>query len=201
MGFPLLGYDDERTYAFTIKPQFNELNFNEVMVDTLCNTWMLGNTSPLSNNFKRFNDNPVLSCVISLNRTELYTVDWTKTVTEHNGDLVNIIYNTLVNKFSTKHEQYYNTYLCVLKLNKNKGSRKILDDCKKALDDDKKIAPYISEVWDFIEVQHDEASGKQGKREIIEKYAQKDAFIGLFDRRLDKSLMRFLNMEEEEEEE
>lgn len=198
MGFPLLGYDDERTYAFTIKPQFNELNFNEVMVDTLYNTWILGNTSPHTNNYKKFQDKPVLSCIISLNRTELYTVDWTKAVTDHNDVLVNILYDTLSNKFSTKHEQYYNTFICIL--DRIKGSQKILDACKEALN---KCNPakYISEIWDFIEVQHDEASGKQGKKEIIEKYAQKEAFIGIFGRRLDKSLMKFLNMKEEEEDE
>jgi len=196
-GFPLLGYDDDQVYAFAIKPQFNELNFNEVMVDTLCNTWILNNTSSSSNNYKKFQDKPVLSCVISLNRTELYTVDWTRTVTEHRDFLVNTIYRTLLNKFNTKHEQYYNTFLCVL--NAFEGTPKILDACKKNLDE-KTTASYLLKGWTYIEGQLDEAAGKRGKREVLDKYTEKNTFIGMFDRFLDRSLMAFLGMVEEEEE-
>jgi hypothetical protein len=196
-GFPLLGYDDDRVYSFTIKPQFNELNFNEVMVDTLCNTWILGNTPPSSNNYKKFNGKPVLSCVISLNRTELYTVDWTKSVSENRDFMVNMIYGTLLNKFNTKHEQYYNTFLYIM--NAFEGTKEILKTCKKTSNNDK-IAPYISKGWTYIEGQLDEASGKHDKRKVLEKYAAKDVFVGLFDRFLDRSLMAFLGMVGEEEE-
>jgi len=195
-GIRLLGYDHERVYSFIIKPQFNELNFNEVMVDTLCNTWILKNTSPTSENYKKTNGKPVISCVISLNRTELYTVDWTKTVTENNDFFINMIYSILTNKFTSKHEQYYNTFLCVI--NAFEGTKNILEACKKNIDMTK-TAPYISKCLTYIEGQVDEASDKHGKRQIIEKYAGKNTFIGLFDRFLDRSLMTFLGMVEEEE--
>jgi hypothetical protein len=194
--FPLLGYDDDRVYAFTIKPQFNELNFNKVMVDTLCDTWILGNTSPSSGNYKRLQGKPVLSCVISLNRTELYTVDWTRTVIENHDFLVNTIYHTLLNKFAPKHEQYYNTFMYTMK--EVEGAQKILDACKKNIDD--KSAPYIEKGWTYIEGHLCEASGKREKLEVLEKYAGKDNFIKMFDGCLDRSLMKLLHMEEDEEE-
>lgn len=192
-GFPLIGYDDTRVYTFLIKPQFNELNFNEVMINTLCETWILGNTPTSSNNYTKFNGKPIISCVISLNNTEMYKVDWTKTVTEHRDFLVNTIYENLLKKLEVKHVQYYNTFISVIK--SFEGTKKILTACKKNIDD--KTAPYILRVWEYIEGLIDD-SDKDNRQKVLEKYAEKDVFLGLFARNLDRSLMKLLNMVEEE---
>jgi len=193
--FPLLGYVNDSVYSFTIKPQFNELNFNEAMVNTLCDTWIIGNTSPESNNYTKFNGKPILSCVISLNRAELYTVDWTRPLIENHDFLVNLIYTTLFDKFSTKHVQYYNTFLSII--NAYESVPKIIDACKNKIDD--KTSAYISKGFTYIEGRLDLACGKHEKREILEEYAVKQAFVKMFDRFLDRSLMAFLGMVEDEE--
>lgn len=196
-GIPLLGYDDTQVYAFTIKPQFNELNFNEIMVETFCNTWILSNTAPTSNNYNKFQNKPVISCIISLNRTELYTVEWTKTIVENRDFFINMLYQILSKEFSIKHEQYYNTFFYIVK--EYQDIPFILDKLK-MYNNDNHIASYILRGLTYIEGQIVDADGKRAKREILEKYLDKDIFVGLFNRFLNRDLMAFLGMIEEDEE-
>lgn len=194
--FPLVGYDKTHVFAFTIKPQFTELNYNDVLVSTLCDTWILGNTSQNSENYKKFHGKQLISCVLSLNQHDVYTIDWTMTVMEHRDIFINMIYKIVFNQFHTKHEQYYTTFQSVTK--EIVGASNILEYCKKSIDD--RTAPYIRKAWEYIEGQVAEISGKSKKQEIIDKYVNKDTCIQLFDRYLDISLMKCLNMTDDEDE-
>jgi len=187
-GYPLLCYDDANVYVFTLKPQFNDLNFNEVMVKSICDTWMCMNV----NNIK-FIDKSIVSCVLSLNKEELYIVDWTHIVYENIDSLTNGIYDMLYKRFSIKHEQYYKTFVCILAKNPV-GS---IDECMKQVK--KKGAPYIVNFWKYIEGQILESSGKKEKQEILTKYSNKETFVNTLDRYLRRSLFGYLGMIEEEE--
>jgi hypothetical protein len=196
-GYPLIGYDDDRVYIFNIKPNFNELNFNEVMTNSICDTWLISNVSKESNNYTKFYGKSITSCVLSLNRSELYTMDWTGSVKKHIDFFTNIIYQILYQKFSVKHEQYYNTFTCVF--NEIDGPRKIVGHCKKQSEPKeqaKQSAEYISKFWIFLEGQILVSSGRSEEHEIVTRYTDKDTFINTLNKFLDRSLMGFLCMEE-----
>ena len=123
-------------------------------------------------------------------------MDWTMTVMEHRDIFINMIYKIVFSQFHAKHEQYYTTFQSVTK--EIVGATNILEYCKKSIDD--RIAPYILEAWKYIEGQVAEISGKSKKQEIIDKYVHKDTCIRLFDRYLDISLMKCLNMTEDDDE-
>lgn len=198
----LVGYDEERVYLFTIKPQFNEINMNEVIVNTMCNTWLARNVNECSNNYKRFHDKPIMSCVLSLNRDDIYVMDWTNVVDGPDIDekvdegrmyFGNAIYNTMLKQFSDKHEQYYNTFCSVIK--ELSEVPKDLACCRK----DKLQAPYIEKAFAYIECQMGEAGGKKARREVLDKYCDKGTFVKLFDRLLDGQLRKFVGIEDEDE--
>jgi len=195
-GYALIGYDNKNVYIFNIKPQFNELNFNEVMVNSICDTWILSNLSKDSNNYTKFNGKHIISCVLSLNKTELYTVDWTKVLSDNKDIIINLMYTIIYKKYSNKHEQYYNTFSTILK--EFDGAKKIMEQCKKSLDDDK-TAKYISNFFRSIDGKLIESSGKGEKQEILANYSNKDKFIKTLDKFLDNSLMGFLCMTDEED--
>jgi hypothetical protein len=179
-GFPLIGYDNKNVFVFIIKPQFNEINFSEVMVDSILNTWIISNTT--GNNKEKFGDKPIKSCVLSLNKSNIYTMDWTQSIKDNIDYLTNIIYKTIYNKFSMKHEQYYNTFECILKeIDKPK---KLIKNCLEQ-SEETNICKYINKFWIILEDNTE--------------YRNKEYFIKKLDELLDKSLMGHIGMTDEEE--
>ena len=197
-GFDLLGYDNNHTYIFNILPQFNELNFNEITVNSIYNTWLIHNINNQSEKYEKFNGKPIISCVLSLNRTELYTMDWTYTVINNRDFIVNSLYKAITNKISTKHEQYYNIFMRIIQ--ETTGNiKETLHKCQKSITHN--TAPYISKFWNTLEGNIGECSNIKEKREMLAKYMDKESFVTKIDGYLDRSLMGFLGMIEEEENE
>jgi hypothetical protein len=187
-GYPLIGYDDKTTYVFNIKPQFNDLNFNQVIVDTICDTWMLYNCSN-----DKFKEKNIVSCVLSLDRSQLYQVDWTVPIIEHRETIINLVYEYIYNSFSVKHLQYFNTFKCVIK--EISGSSKIIEYCKSQSEGE---VDYIDTFWKAIDGQLT-LTQKENRKDIIIKYSNKDTFADTLDKYLDKSLMSYLCMEDEDD--
>jgi AAA domain len=197
-GHPLIGYDEGCVYVFNIMPQLSELNFNQFITNSIYDTWLIRNVPLDSNNYlKGFREKPVVSCVLSLNRKEIYTVDWTNVVNDNIDFIVNSIYDTLLNKYSTKHEQYYNNFISVVKSNGG-DIKSILKECQKSIDP-KKTAPYISKFWISFEGKIGECSTRKEKGEKLSRYTEKDTFMKLINGYLDRSLMGFLGMIEDDE--
>ena len=196
-GLPLVGYDKETVYVFILKPQLGEINLNDIVTQSIMETWILLNSST-DNNKARFSGKPIKVCTLSLNRTELYMMDWTKSVEDSRTELTNILYNTIYNKFQSKHEQYYNTFEHVLK--EVDGPKKIAEHClsqwAKSLPP---AATYIEKFWLLLQAQIEDADGKEERKEILDKYADKATFIKKLDKLLDKSLMGHLGMVEEDD--
>jgi hypothetical protein len=196
--YPLIGYDDKCVFIFNLMPQLNELNFNRFITDSIYDTWLIRNIDKKSENYKKgFSNKPVISCVLSLNRNYLYTVDWTNTIINNEGEIVNSIYRMIMNKYRTKHEQYYNNFMTVVE-EKGNDINTILKACQKNIDD--KTAPYIKKFWITFEGKIGECSNKKKKQEIVEEYRGKDTFIERIDGCLDRSLMGFLGMVEDDDE-
>jgi len=192
-GYSLLGYDEKQVYIFTLKPQFNELNFHEVMVNSVCDTWLVSNVHPEKVNF--FNK-PIISCVLSLNRDELYVVNWTETVSNNRDFLTQTIYDTLNKRFENKHDQYYKTFMCIVD-KKGRIANAVIEECKNQVK--KRGAPYISRFISHIEGQIIESSDKKEKDAVLTKYANKDTFVTTLDKYLRRSLFGYLGMVEADE--
>jgi len=193
---PLIGYDDKNIYNFNILPQFTELNFNEFITKSIYDTWLIQHVNKESPNYNRFCEKSITSYVLSLNRKELYSVNWTNSISENRNFIVNSIYDTVLNKYSMKHEQYYNTFMSVVKAHDG-NVKNILKECKKHIDEEK-TAKYISKFWISLECEI-ERSSKRVKQEIVIKYSDRDTFIKDIHGYLDRSLMDFLGMTDEEE--
>ena len=199
-GYPLIGYDEGSVYILNLMPQLSELNYNQFITNSIYDTWLFRNTEKDSNNDKKgFTKKQVVSCVLSLNRKDLYTVNWTNTIDDVDNTefIVNSIYNTSLNKYSTKHEQYYNNFISVVEEN-SQDIKAILKACQKNIDD-KKTAPYISKFWISFEVKIGECSNRKKKQIILSEYTDKDIFMKRIDGCLDRSLMGFLGMVEDDD--
>ena len=193
----MIGYDDNSVFSMYIKPQFNDLNFNEFLVSSLLDTYLLSNLNNESDNFKRFGNKQVVSYVLSLNKDSIYEINWTDVVRENKTFIQNILYDKLYEIFSSKHPQFYETFVNITDSNKFKGSKSMLTHCENKFDD-KNYPPYLTKAWHVISNNIDECDEKEEKDHVLRKYTNKDVFIRLFDSKLKRSLKTFLDINEDD---
>ena len=193
--YRMIGYDAERVYVIYIKPQFNDLNKNEFFIDSILDTYLVSNTS--SENYKRFNNKPVISCVLSMNRNEIYKVNWTEVVKNNTEYIKSVIYDILNKRFRNKHAQYHNIFKNIVESDKERTPAQCLDICIKKTET-KFPLKYMLRVWTGIYTQIEECDSRKGKKKIISKYMDIDIFSNFLDKMLNRSIKNFLDIKEEE---
>lgn len=62
---PFIAHSDKHVIYFIIKPSFNKLNFNEVIIDSLFNKFLISECNEDSNNANRYHNKTVLVCIFT----------------------------------------------------------------------------------------------------------------------------------------
>lgn len=193
--FRMIGYDDEKVYIINITPQFNDLNKNEFLIDSILDTYLVSNTS-LEN--IKLNNKPVVSFVLSMNRNELYSINWTDIVKTNKDYIKNTLYDILNKKYHNKHNQYYNIFKNIVEEDAERTPAQCIDICIKKTEKSKFPLKYMTRVWSGISTQIEDCDGRKGKKKIISKYMDLDIFSNFLDKMLNRSLKNFLDISEEE---
>ena len=60
-----MAYSEKYIINIIIKPQFNKLNFNEVIFNGIFNSYILNNSSS-DNNIKRYDNKKIITCIFTL---------------------------------------------------------------------------------------------------------------------------------------
>jgi hypothetical protein len=188
----MIGYNDSIVMNLYIKPQINELNFNEFLVNSLLDTFVIMNLSKESANFTKFGNKKIISCIVSLNKDALYKIDWTIAVRENEQFLKELIYTKLFEMFNIKHLQYYGTFININKTMENVEKQKIVEHCENKFKEE--IYPdYLYKAWNSISDKLEECEDDE-REELFASFLEKDKFIKLFDSKLKISLKSFLEM-------
>jgi hypothetical protein len=72
----IVGYNDTDIVLFKLKPQFSSLNYNEVLIESIYNHYLIRNTRGDINNHERFNGKNIKTCVLSLDLDKPYYIKW-----------------------------------------------------------------------------------------------------------------------------
>ena len=193
-GKEIIGYNDTTVFNIYIKPQFNDLNFNEFLVNSILDTYMLYNSDKESEQYKKFFNKQIISYVISLNKDEIYEVNWSNLVNEKREYMQNILYDKIYEIFNSKHEQYYNVFMNLINNIGEQNPQKFIEMCEKKFKDSYKCPNYLEKTWRYISDKLEDCETKTEKQEILNKYMDKNIFIKLFDSKLKISLKSFLNI-------
>jgi competence CoiA-like predicted nuclease len=193
--YAMIGYDNKAVYIFNIKPQFNTLNKNNFLTDSILDTYLLLNVNKETENFKRFNNKMILSCVVSLNKNDIYVINWTSIIQDKQRFLKDKLYNILYNIFNEKHVEYYNLFKHTIDKDLSKSPLKILETYITKIKDN---LSYASKAFEYIKMDTERA---KNKKKILEKYANKDAFILNLNDRLKSSLITYLGLSDEDDDE
>jgi hypothetical protein len=196
--YEMIGYDDKSVYVFTLKPQFTQLNYNEFLTNSILDTYLISNTVKGGANYERFNGKSIVSCVLSLNTDDVYSLDWTLPVKESSIFLKNKLFDTMKHRFEVVHPHYFKSFLNIVSNSSQQKPELILAKFIAKCDADDRMPEYINSVWNYIKTAVDLCDKQKTKRKELEKYTDKEIFIALLDRLLVGSLKKYIDIADDE---
>lgn len=207
--FSLIGYDDTTVIICYLKPQFNELNYNEVLMNSIFDTHLIKNINPDKKDYvtcyDKLNRKNVITTILTLDKIEPYYIDWTDVdgcdVIINNVDLIKqTIYSNIMEKYKLENNdifyffKYHRKYCPV-------ATRKpidFIDYLKKFLaskcNEENKIPTYIGDFFSHIGFKLEDCKGKTEKENILIEYENKTYFLEKLEQKLDIYVRHFLGM-------
>ena len=203
--FQLIGYDDENVIIGYVKPQFNQLNYNEVLMSSIFDTYLVSNSKKDQENYKRFNGKKIKTVVFSLDHKEPYYIDWENNI--DNELLKNTIYEYLKEDYITENNSIYYFYKywrqnCP---ESEKSPSDFVNFLINAFEKNKNEYPgqfpgYINKFFERINLKIESAKKKE-RNVILSDYEDKDVFFNDLNDKLCSSLKRYLGIKKEDSDE
>ena len=187
--YTLIGYDNDSVYIFNIKPQLNDLNLNESKVNGICDTWLLSKTLD-----PKFKNKRILSCVLSLNRTEIHIIDWNDIIREQSDYLTKMICDTVKEDFKIKHNSYYTTFLNVIEEKREAAAICSYVNSSCIIGGLPIHTTYLIEFWKYFTNDIDREDTIDEKMDKLSEYKKETYFIKELDRCMNRSLDKFFGI-------
>ena len=190
--FNIIAYNDDNILICYIKPQFNQLNYNEIMLESIFDTFLIKNVmkiedEEITNDYKKFNGKKILTCVLSFDCDKPFIFNWEDTNTSEdliikNDNIINnILKNDLFSSFEMKNNNIYLFYKHYFEEFKNNQPiiiiTKIMNKYQEIKDKDKrnKFPQYIDEF--FFEIKSSIRKQNIEKQlEILNNYTSREIF-------------------------
>ena len=214
--FTLIGYNKTTVIIGYIKPQFNQLNYNEVLMQSLYDTFLVQNIKRLnkedkeSDNYKRFTGKKVITCIFTLDRKEPYYLNWQSNNIDQiktNSDLFKKhLQYEIIDKYKTDNNAIFYFYQYWRKNASDKIASKFItllrdkyNEIKENNETNTKSFPiYIDDFLVKLDNKIEDASKKE-REKILYYYDDKENFMNELNKRLEISVTKYLNIEDEKE--
>ena len=202
--FNLIGYDDNNVVICYLKPQFNALNYNEVLMNSIFDTHLIMNVkkmnkdNEITENYKRFYGKKVITCIFTLDRNEPYYIDWYDLIISNKENITNSIYKVIMEKYNFESNNifYFYSYWRKFCPDNDRKPSDFIRFLKEQLDVNLPVLPlYIGEFISQIEWEIQNSKGKTNKELILKNYDDKDYFTEKIEKILDISVKRYLKMD------
>lgn len=147
--FKLIAFSDSYIINFIIRPQFNILNYKEIIHESLINNYLILNQNSEANNYNRYNNKKILNCILTLDNQEPIFYHFYDSNLEPNCTIIQeAIKDTLYNIYSEKNKDIIDFYnYC--KENKPSGKNSFEYICDE-LKEYKKIPYYIEDFFRYL---------------------------------------------------
>jgi len=216
--FPLIGYDSEQCYLAYVKPQFSSLNFNEIIMTSIYDTFLLqniqkyGNDEEVKENYKRFHGKKCITCVFSLDYDEPYTLDWTVNgvdLIQTNEEFLRFtLFEYMKEKFAPENNGVYYFYRywrahCPPTEQKPADFIRFLKDSytkmkvryeEKFGRGSRSFPVYVDEFFTCLQSKIDLCPDRKKKKEILESLEDREFFLREIGEWMESSLRRYLNI-------
>jgi len=214
----LLGYDDERCYIAYVKPQFTSINFHEVVMNSIYDTFLLeniqkyGTDEEVVENYRRFHGKQCITCVFSLDFDQPYYLNWFvdgKDLIQEHQELIRFtLCEYLKEKYTPENNSVYYFYKywrihCPLTEQKPSDFVRFLKEKYNEMKEryerntgfGKRYFPvYVEEFFTYLQRTIDACPDRKQKRAILESYENRDVFLKEIGELMESSLRRYLRL-------
>ncbi len=204
--YDLIGYDSDCIIIAYIKPQFNSLNYNQILLDSVFDAYLFKHMQrnygdDISHNYKKFYGKKIRCVVFTADLEEPYYINITDELLERNETVIrSIIKESVLKTYLFESKKIYNFYKYWRKncLPEITGPLEIIDyivqKFKKEKEEKEKamsFPDYIMEFFNNIKFKIENCSNKQQQIKILREYDNEEKFVGYLDERLTDSINRY----------
>jgi hypothetical protein len=211
--FNLIGYDSNTVFIVYVKPQFNDLNIYDTLIDSIYDTFLIKNIKqPLQHDdkekynkcledFKKFNNKNIITVVFSLDNKNYKTYQW---YCKESKDLINNkiiveqIRTKLINKYISESKYAFSYYKYYRKQMIEVQARRFIKDFIIYYKNDKNYNKMPQFLLRFFQKIEDDISSSKNKNEILQMYDDKDFFLNKLRSIIINSIDEYLDFEENE---
>jgi len=202
--FDIIAYSDKYVINFIITPQFNKLNFNNIIFNGIMNKYLLLNSCQTHNNFNRYNNKEIITCIFTLDSIQPIFINFN--INKNDNIIKDNIKSYLLNEYTCKHNIIYQFYQ-YCKNNKSTEIKKnsisyTYDEIKKKALSEVLIPEYILNYFYDINKEIDICKEKNQSKKYIEdtilnKVNDQELFLNDINNYLIKSINKFLKINDE----
>jgi len=214
--FQLMGYNDRYVFIVYIKPQFNELNYNQTLTNAIYDTFIVKNVKKpneddkehIKKNYEKFYNKEIVCIVFSTDLDIPYYIDWKNKEGENilntQTDIVlHMIHSDIITKYEIENKMVYNFYKYWRKQKTGKSPLDIItiiisqlnSIAQQMIDSSKgKMAIYIQEFFDNIKFRIENSFDKKEQINILKEYDNKDTFLNLLKQRMIPFISRYFGI-------
>ena len=198
----LIAHSEKYVLFFIITPQFNKLNFNEIMFNGIMNKHLLLNSCSTQNNYERYNNKKIITCIFTLDTIQPIFINFN--VDNNDNIIKDNIKFYLINEYSSKHNIIYQFYQ-YYKNNKPIDNKKNSIEYTYEKISTYKIPQYIIEYFydinkDIEKCKKEKQTEKYIQDNILNKINNLELFLNNINEYLENSINKYLNIIEDEDE-
>jgi hypothetical protein len=197
----IIGYDNENIYLIYLKPDFNQLNEEEIKFNSLFDAFLINSINDINdedNNtdikeIKKYGNKKIKVCVFSLNIDYYIEYDWTDIIKESYNNILNLLTIKIIEQYKIQ----IKSYLYMLQNSKIDDPKKFITDFVNKFKNNKKskIAPFIINILESILKEINRGSNQEKKLEIFIKYKNEDNFNELAHYEIEYSVKQFMGVD------
>lgn len=188
---PILGYSKNYVIQFIIKPQFNKLNFNDIIFYSLFNTFLLLNSKK-----EKYINKKIITCILTLDSLKPIFYDFN--IDKNNKVLKEYIKQYLLNANINNHKEIYDFYLYHIEQKPKEEKKHNITYIIEVLEGDKykKVQKYIKDFFGNIKRDYNKEKNQENKNMILMKVNDKDLFLEELQKSLELAIDEYLELVE-----
>lgn len=209
----LTGYNDDNVFIAYIKPQLNTLNYNEILIDSIFDTYLITNVDNDTENYNKYNNKNIITVIFTPDCDEPYYINWINNeninlIEKYKNYIIDILQNKLLNEYLIKSKCIYSYYRYCREnypINYSKNSLEIIEYIKSEYEKDKakakanKEPKYIMDFFNYIKFRIENCKDKKSKQNILKEYDDKTYFMSSIEDKIKYSINRYLGIKTEDD--
>lgn len=202
--YEYIAYNSTHVIICKICPQFNSLNFNKIIFDSIFEIFILKNCrdgKDCNNNTKNnFINKKILVCIITLDLNEPYYIDFNDLIDNNRKCILCMLKHILVSTFSVKNKGIYLLYKFYFNKYKEFDSHEIIKKIRVEVSNVNKIKELPGYVTAYFKKISSEVTDlDEDDYSVLHQYNDNDYFMKQINIEMNKSINDYLDISKTDE--